>query len=560
MAAEENAADRRRWAAALLLLVAAYGLMLFWRGFFDPDEGRYAEIPREMVASGNWFEMRMMGFRYYEKPILGYWLTAPALAVFGARDWAARVPLLLPLLGTLALGAGLVRRRWPAPQRQIALLIAFSTAGFFTGQTILMTDAFLVLWFTATAVWLFEAWQPGVLPAAQRRWLLLAAAAAALGFMTKGLVAVVLPAGSLLLWLWWERRLKHLWTPPLLWAALLFLVIVVPWLVLLEWHNPGFRRNFITKEHFARFTGTRRIQGHPEPFWYFLMLAPVMLLPWTLFAWRAARQAWGRHDGLTRYLLVWAAVVLVFFSVSSGKLMSYILPAFLPLGLLLGRWGVAEPPDGTLRDRRSWQAGLACLLLVVVALALLWLLSTGGWVPRIPPLAPLAVLMLVPAVAALWAARRALARPAGVALLDAGILLSLALLLSPLAGLDFNVFIHLNDSILYKQIAARLQPEDELVVFYDYRPALVFYTQRAYIPFGGKNELAFGMAAEPQRRGCLDTVGELSGVVRQCRGRIYALLDPKDLPQRVQPLIQYLEPTDFPRSPDTVVMKFKVSE
>ena len=558
MGAAEKTATRATWVAALVLLMAAYGLMLFWRGFFDPDEGRYAEIPREMVASGNWLEMRMMGFRYYEKPILSYWLTAPALAVFGARDWAARLPLLLPLLGTLALGARLVCRRWPASAGRIALLTMLSTAGFFSGQTMLMTDAFLVLWLTAVCVGLFEAYQPEMAPAAQRRWLLLAAAAAALGFMTKGLVAVVLPAGILLLWLLWERRLARLWTWSLLGAALLFLAIVVPWLAVLERHNPGFARSFIIEEHFSRFIGTRRIQGHPEPFWFFLALTPAMLLPWTFFAWRAIWKARGQHDSLTRFLLVWGVVIIVFFSISSGKLMSYIMPAFLPLGLLLGRWGVAEPLDGTARDRRSWRIGVAGAFVVLAAVGLLWTASVGQWVPRVPAIAQLSALAFLPVAGALWAARRALATPAGVTLVKASLLVAIALLVSPLAGRDFNVFIHLNNSILYKQLAAQLTPEDQLVVFYDYRPALTFYAQRAYIPFQVKNELDFGMAAEPQRRGSVETIGELRDNLQQCRGRVFALIDPNDLQQKVKPMDQYFLPTTFPRTPDTVVVELKV--
>ena len=80
--------------AAVVAILIAYLLILFYRGFNDPDEGRYAEIPREMVASHNWPEMRMLGFRYYEKPPLAYWLVAPAIKIFGANDWAVRIPLL----------------------------------------------------------------------------------------------------------------------------------------------------------------------------------------------------------------------------------------------------------------------------------------------------------------------------------------------------------------------------------------------------------------------------------------------------------------------------------
>ncbi|MCX6995858.1 MAG: phospholipid carrier-dependent glycosyltransferase [Kiritimatiellaeota bacterium] len=459
-------------------------------------------------------------------------------------------------MGTLALAARLARR-WPAAQRRASLLTMLATGGFFIGQTMLMTDPFLVLWFAAACVGLFEAYQPEIRPAAQRRWLLLAAAGAALGVMTKGLVAAVLPAGALFLWLLWERRLARLWNWSLLWAALLFLAIVAPWLWWLEQHNPGFAHSFIIDEHFSRFTGTRATQGHPEPFWFFLTLTPLMLLPWTLFILRAVRQGWRQHDSLTRFLLVWALLVVVFFSISSGKLMSYILPAFLPLGLLLGRWGVAEPLDGSAGDRRCWMAGVAGPLVVVVALGLFWAASYFQWVPRVPAIARISLLAFLPVAGALWHARRAWTTPAGVTLVQASLLLAVALWLSPLAGLDFNVFAHLNNSILYKQLAAQLQPEDQLVVFYDYRPALMFYAQRPYVSYQSKNELAFGMGAEPQRRGNVDTLEALREIVRPCRGRVFALIDPGDLKQKVKPLDRYFRPTAFPRTPDTVVVELK---
>ena len=550
--------DRRRLLVALLLLAAAYGLFLFWRGCFDPDEGRYAEIPREMLARGDWMEMRMMGFRYYEKPILSYWLTAPALAVCGPHDWAARLPLLLPLLGTLLLARGLVRRHWARPAADPALLTMFSLAGIFTGLALLMTDAFLVFWFALVCVALFEAFAAGASPARRRNGLLLAAAAGALGFMTKGAVAVVLPGAALFCWLLWERRLRQLWTWWLLPAALLFVGILAPWLWWLEQYNPGFFRYFVIEEHLSRFTGTRASQGHPEPWWFFLALTPVMLLPWSLFAVRAVVRGWGRHDSLTRFLTCWAAIVLVFFSISSGKLMSYILPAFPALGLLIGRWGVGEPVDATPRDRRLWRLGLAGPFIVVLMLALLWLAGWFQLVPtRVPQIAAASALLFVPVAAALWLARRALHTFAGVWLLVSSLLLGLALICSPLAGLNFNVFMHLNNSLLYKQLAARLQPQDQLVMFFDYRPALVYYTQRDAIAFQMKNELAYGMAAEPERRGSLETFEQLRTLARQCRGKLYGFVDPVDIEKRLGPIRAALVPTDFPKTPDTIVFEVK---
>jgi 4-amino-4-deoxy-L-arabinose transferase-like glycosyltransferase len=550
--------ERRRLMLVLALLAVAYGLFLFWRGFFDPDEGRYGEIPREMVANGNWMEMRMMDFRYYEKPILSYWLTAPAIAALGAHDWAARLPLLLPLLGTLWLLLGLVRRHWPREQHAPALLVAFSTIGLFSQFGLLMTDTFLVFWFALTCVALFEAYAAGATPAQRRNGLLLTAVAGALGFMTKGAVAIVLPGAALFVWLLWERRLRQLWTWWLLAAAALFLAILVPWLLWLERHNPGFIQYFVIDEHLSRFTGTRSAQGHPEPFWFFLAVTPVMLLPWTLFAVRAVARGWGRHDSLTRFLVCWAVLVIVFFSVSSGKLMSYILPAFPALGLLLGRWGVGEPAAGTSRDTRHWRLGLAGPLLVLAAFALLWVVSWFQLLPeQIPQISGAGAWFFLPLALAVWFARRALRSLAGVGLLVATALLLIALLCSPLTGLNTNVRMHLNNSILYKQFAAQLRPEDQFVMFFDYRPALVFYTRRQPVIFQFKNELEYGMNAERQRRGSVETFDQLRAIVQACPGKTYGFVDPPDLEKRLGPVRDALLPTAFPTSSDTIVFEVK---
>ncbi|MCX6998339.1 MAG: hypothetical protein NTV49_14955 [Kiritimatiellaeota bacterium] len=177
-----------------------------------------------------------------------------------------------------------------------------------------------------------------------------------------------------------------------------------------------------------------------------------------------------------------------------------------------------------------------------------------------PAIAPFSILAFLPVAGAVWYARRALAAPAGVTLIQTSLLLALALLLSPLAGLDFNVFVHLNNSILYKQVAAQLKPEDRLVVFYDYRPALPFYTQRPYVSYQSNNELAFGMTAEPRRHGNVDTPEALREIVRQSPGRVFGLIDPGDLKQKAKAIACYFRPTAFPQTPDTVVVELKLTD
>lgn len=554
--------QRNLLVAGCILLACAYLVLLFFRGFFDPDEGRYAEVPREMVASGHWGEMRLQGFRYYEKPPLAYWLVAPAIAALDARDWAARIPLFI----NIALSAGLffllIRRCWRETPGRLALPILLSLAGFVFGFCLLITDGFLTFWISLTCVTLFLAFQPDCPPGRQTSWLLLAAAAAVLGGLTKGAAAAVLPAAILLTWLAWERRLRALlnWKIPL--AALVFLALLFPIMLAIEQHNPGFTRNFIIEEHLGRFLGTRKQQLHPEPCWYYLMILVPLLLPWTFFLFRAGRtmivQRQAIADPLTRFFLAWAAVVLIFFSAATGKLMSYILPAIPPLGLLLGRWGIAAPPDGTRWDRRLWNLGAAGLVITALAIVLIWLVAYFQIVPALlPPVPGISAIALIPPLGALaiLLAVRGFGRLPGLLFLCSATLLGAALLLSPLAGKDLNVLLHLNSSHVFKKLAASLAPEDRLVVMWDYRPALSFYTRRLPYLFQKKNELEFGIEREPSKSGYLDTPEDLRRLIQSAPGRVFAVTDPRDYESRFLPLKLNFVPTPLPRDRDTLIFE-----
>lgn len=547
---------------ALTLCGAAFLLLLFYRGFTDPDEGRYSEIPREMVERGDWSEIRMLGYRYYEKPPLTYWLVAPTIRLLGAHDWAVRIPLLINAILLMLLLAGFARNYWGLLTGWQALLICLSTFGFVAGSVILLTDAFLMLWFAVTAIGLFEAFQSAASASRRNYYLALATAGAILGVLTKGAVAVVLPGVILAFWLLWERRFKALGSFRLLAAAIVGVLILAPVLWWLEQHNPEFFRQFIFEEHIARFTGTRRIQVHDEPFWFYAKVLPLLLLPWTLFVFRAGhrlvtRRGW-RTDSLTRFLLVWTAVTLIFFSISTGKLMSYILPAMPALGLLLGRWGVAEPIDHSRTDRWCWNLGLAGLFLTAGALALLWILSYGQVLPDtlypVRGISIVALLALVLVLAlVLW--RRQLGQVTGLVLFHSGILLATALLLSPLAGKDFNVLLHLNSSHVYQALARILKPADVIVVPWSYRPALPFYTRRLYVPFDVQNELEYGMALEPDRPRDLQTKAELLRLLESARGRVYAVVEPCDYYTKFLPLNLPFRKAPVPSDPETRVFE-----
>ncbi len=559
-----------KWALplAVAVLLAAWLIILFYRGFNDPDEGRYSEIPREMVSGGNWMEMRMMGLRYYEKPPLAYWLVAPAIKVFGAHDWAVRIPLFFSGLLGLALLWSIAVKKMGRAHGAAAVLVMVSMIGFMAGNGLLLTDSFLLFFFAATCVFLYLAFDPQASPSRRLSFMLLGAVAAVLGFLTKGAVAIVLPAAIIFIWVLWERRPKALFGFPVFLTIICLAALLLPVMWLIEEHNPGFARHFIFEEHIARFQGTRATQLHPEPFWFFLGVLPLLCLPWTLFLIRAGRNIWKQkvfgQDSFSRFLFVWAAVVIVFFSAATGKLMSYILPAIPPLGLLIGRWGVSAPREGrgTL-DYRLWQTGLAGFFIVAAAIVIVWIVAYFRFIPKvIYPISGVSVVALIPVVAAvIYIYRQRSDIDFGKALLfNSGILLSCAFLLSPLAGKDFNVLLHINSSYVYKSLARELKPEDKIVVFWSYRPALAFYAQRHCVHFQEHNELSYGMKMEPERQADLNDAAELARFVENCSGRVFALVEPQDLKSKFPALKIKINETDLPRDPDTIIYELPRSE
>lgn len=552
----------KRWIfPAIAVMGMAYFILLFYRGFSDPDEGRYAEIPREMIAGGKWLEMRMLGYRYYEKPPFSYWLVLPAIKFLGVSDSAARVPLLASCAaGLFFLGLASIRK-FGLQNGVMSLLVMASTVGFFAGNAMLLTDSFLLPLFSGACIFSYLAFDGNAPPGRRYLFLMLGAVAAVLGFLTKGAVAVVLPAGIIFVWLLWEKRVKALLALPVLSAILLWFLLIIPVLWLIEQHNPGFFRHFVYEEHIARFQGTRQTQLHPEPFWFFFKVLPLLLLPWFLFLFRAARNIRAKRvfsqDSFSRFLFVWLAVVICFFSASTGKLMSYILPAIPPLGLLIGRWGVVEPVDDRQPwDRKLWQTGLAGLFIIFAVLVGMWIISFSKiWPATIYPITAISVIALLPPIVIFMAVLISAGKIdfGKVFLLNSGILLACALLLSPLAGKDFNVLLHINSSFVYKSLARELKPEDTIVVFWSYRPALPFYTGRLYVPFQERNELSYGMKMEPGRPVDLENVRDIAKLWDKCSGRIFALVEPQDLKSKFPALELKYKETGLPRDPDTII-------
>jgi 4-amino-4-deoxy-L-arabinose transferase-like glycosyltransferase len=332
-----GAVPRRVLLALLAALALAWFCNLGYRHLVKPDEGRYAEIPREMIASGDWVTPRINGYKYFEKPPLQYWATAASLSAFGMNEWAARLwPGLTGFLGVLLVfWAG--NRLFAPPAGLLGAAVTASSALYAIVGHLLTLDMALSF-FMSASVFAFAVAQREPEEAGRRRWTLLGWAAMALAVLTKGLVGVVLPAGAVAAYVLAQRDWKLLSRLYPVRGGLLFLAIAAPWFVLVSRANPEFARFFFIHEHFERFL--TKEHDRYQPMWYFIPVLLIGIVPWIVALLPALRSAWRRGEAAAfdarRFLLLWCAVVFVFFSASDSKLVPYILPLFPALALLVG--------------------------------------------------------------------------------------------------------------------------------------------------------------------------------------------------------------------------------
>lgn len=357
--APERSGIERTLLAALLLAAAVACLEPRGSGLAEPDETRYAEIPREMLASGDFVVPRLNGLPYFEKPPLLYWANAAAFRIFGETPWAARLPTRLAGLGTvILLVLAVAARRGRREGLAAGILLLVSPIGFLMARTNL-TDGVLTFFFTASLL----AARAAIERRGQGRpWLVLAAlagAAAAGAFLTKGLIAIALPGLILLVWCAATGRLPGLVALALSPAPLVFLALAAPWFLMVERRHPGFLQFFFIHEHFQRFaTGAAK---RPGPVYYFVPVFALGFLPGLAFFFAGARRAWRRaEDGF--FFSVWFAVVFGFFSLSQSKLPPYVFVG-IPAAAALAAGAVGA-------SRRLWlvQALLATGLAATLVL------------------------------------------------------------------------------------------------------------------------------------------------------------------------------------------------
>ena len=362
------------WLRDLLILAVVLAIPFFqYLGglpLIDPDEGRYAEIPREMLERGDLITPTLNYVKYFEKPPLLYWLNAASLKVFGINEFGARFPSALCGLLTVLVTYIVARQLYGRRAALISALILGTSAGFVLQSRIILTDMLLTFCLTAALGAFIVAAQREGRRSRALPWYLFYLFCA-LATLAKGLIGIVFPAGIIFFYLLLSRRWRLLSEMRLTTGLMLFLAVAAPWFVAVSLRNPEFAHFFFIREHFERFTST--VHGRYQPFWFFVPVLIGTMLPWSFFIPGALVRAWRdrHHDkgqaGL--YLLIWTALIFLFFSKSNSKLIPYILPIFPSLAMLIGH-RIDVVLDGRGRSIKAAAILLGSTLVVLGAAAL----------------------------------------------------------------------------------------------------------------------------------------------------------------------------------------------
>jgi len=493
----ESTDNRTRFLIVVIAAVIWFGL-LGYRDLIDPDEGRYAEIPREMIASGDWLTPRLNGYKYFEKPPLQYWMTALSFELFGQGVATARLAAVTSGFAC-ALFVWLVGGRLFDPDTGFfAFLITLSGFLFVVQAHILTLDTMLSFFLVVGVGCLAMAQSRRDDRARVRNWMLAGWAALAGAVMTKGLIGLVLPAGAVFVYSLWQRD----WT---LWlnlhlgkGLLLLLALVSPWFVSMSLTHEEFAHFFFIHEHFDRYTST--VHKREGSLFYFVPYLLFGLAPWVLVALKALFRPdfdWkpgARHEfDPERFLWVFVVLTFLFFSLGSSKLPGYILPVMPVLALLAARR----------LSRRPAQRGDAWTLLLLGSLLLAAAIAMPGFADDNTPLEYLLAFRhwILAAAAGLYLASAFLFTVARRPLRQISIAALLAMLGFQVIGWGYQEMAALRSTAeIADAIEANGLADKPVYSISKYPHSLSFYLGKTIRLVDHTGELAMGIEAEPERK------------------------------------------------------------
>jgi 4-amino-4-deoxy-L-arabinose transferase-like glycosyltransferase len=499
----------KQWWYLVIAVAVIWFSNLEYRILIKPDEGRYAEIPREMVASGDWTTPRLNDIKYFEKPPLQYWATAVAYEAFGEHQWTSRLWAgLTGFAGIFLVWFAGLRLFGREAATYSAMLLGSSLLYVLIGH--INTLDMGVTFFITLVIFAFLVAQNENAVKARRNWMLLAWTGMALAVLSKGLMGIILPGAAIFIYCMVQRDFSVLkrmcWLPGLA----VFFAITTPWFYFVMKANPEFFDKFFIYEHWTRFTTKQH--GRYQPWYYFVPILLSGMLPWTVLMFDTLLRTWRNNEQIAhpstssgrtgslfnpaRFLMIWAVFIYLFFSVSGSKLPSYLLPMFPALALLMGQ-RIAEMRERTL----FWQ--VAPMLLVVVAwLVLAFNVGKFADTPLQKSLYPLytpwllasALILLLGTLGSMLLLLRD-RKPTAV--------LTLALCSLLFAQIGLSGYNALAGERSAKHIAEAIRAQIKAdVPFYsvlDYEQTLPFYLKRTFTLVQYQDEMDFGLRQEPYR-------------------------------------------------------------
>ncbi|MBF0118110.1 MAG: phospholipid carrier-dependent glycosyltransferase [Desulfobacterales bacterium] len=350
----------------IILIFLIYILPLGVRPLMMPDEYRYAEIPREMIASNDFAVPHLNGVRYFEKPPFGYWFNAVSMLVFGENAFSARLPSAISVLLSGFILFFLVKRFSKEYDLAIFTTIVFITClevfGIGTFSVLDTIFSFLIT-VSITSFFLYFTNR-------KKRFLILFGLFSGLSFLTKGFLAFAIPVIVIVPFILWEKKWKDLFIIP--WIPLLSATLIsLPWSIIVHLREFDFWNYFFWTEHIKRFSAEDA--QHLEPIWYFIPVIIGGTFPWT-FVSASAILGWKKDllkDTFTKFTICWFIFPLLFFSIAKGKLLTYILPCFPPLAFLLAKGILNYLKSGKKKSFDNGALAMSAFMLIPIAILII---------------------------------------------------------------------------------------------------------------------------------------------------------------------------------------------
>ncbi|MEQ1525415.1 MAG: glycosyltransferase family 39 protein [Gallionella sp.] len=526
-----NLISNKQWWYLIIAVAVIWFSNLEYRILIKPDEGRYAEIPREMVASGDWTTPRLNDIKYFEKPPLQYWATAVAYEVFGEHQWTSRLWAgLTGFFGIFLVWFAGLRLFGREAAAYAAMLLGSSLLYVLIGHVNTLDMG--VTFFISLGIFAFLIAQNEGETKSQRNWMLWAWAGMALAVLSKGLMGLILPGTAIFIYCIVQRDFSVLKRMHWLSGLAVFFLISAPWFYFVMKANPEFFDKFFIYEHFTRFTTKQH--GRYQPWYYFVPILLSGMLPWTLLMLDTLWRTWrtnvlpAKVFNAARFLLIWSVFIYLFFTASGSKLPSYLLPIFPALALLMGK-RIAEMSSQTLLKQ------IAPVILFVFALLVLALnvgkLADTPLQKELYPqytswLVVASLTLLAGLLISMWLLRRE-KKMIAVATLAIS-----SLLFGQIGLSGYNVLASERSA---KHIAAAIAPQLKTgVPFYsvlDYEQTLPFYLKRTFTLVQYQDEMGFGLGQEPQR--WIPSVEEFAPVWAD-QTEAYAIIRVHDYPRLQQ--------------------------